>query len=491
MPRQDGSAPETNRRRRTARIIAGMFAAATAALALAAALVLAVQVVRHPDPSGVVILAGWVAAVTALLRHHRAPAWPIAIGVVAVSLLLRALSVALVDGVTLIADPMNYSHLADALRDGRGLVADDWQYGRDLRAYFPPLYPILLAGWRALFGASAVATAAMNTATDALAAWCVGDAGRRLGTPRAGRIAALAYLAWPAFALSAGVVQKESLTLLLVVLLLRGAAIWLAAPADEARRWRHGVGIGLWWGLLALTQPALLPVPVAIAAVLAWQRGLRPVARLGSAALPVAVAVLVPWWLRNAWLFGAFVPFTTASGMMMDAALGPLRAPFPLQLFDRPEPERARMMGALARATIRAHPVAFVREALRNMATAFAYEEAPLGRLRHARPPIDAATHARLAPLLQGAWAALLGAAAIAGTGMAWRRRVDPVALATLALIAMLATCNLPFEFGERHRLVLTPLLLLVVARWWGEAVAGPFDAATGACRVASGVRSR
>jgi hypothetical protein len=326
----------------------------------------------------------------------------------------------------------------------------------------------------------------MNTAIDAAASWCLGDAGRRLGCARSGRIAAVAYFAWPAFALAAGIPQKESLTLLFLLLLLHRMTIWLGEAEPGARRRRHGAWLGLWWGLLALTQPSLALAPAAAALLLAWQKGLVPAIRLGLAALPTLLLVLLPWWVRNWLLFGSFVPFTTASGMMMNAALGNLRVPFPPGLFELPEPERSAVMGDLARRAIAADPLAFFREAGRIHALGFAFEEASLSRFRHTSPPISPADHARLAPILQGAWAALLASAA-AGAGRAFRtRRVDPVILYAAMLLASIGAINFWFEFGERHRLGLTPFLLLIAAGFWlpfaararGAAPASPAPAA-------------
>lgn len=444
------------------------------ATGVAATLVLVVGVVERPHPLALPLFGLWLLAMALVVRLARRPGpfvpqadWPVLLGVVALAMLLRLWSANLASGVGLGADPMNYANLARAVLDGRGLVTSDWQYGEGLRAYFPPLYPLLLAGWWGLFGQSIAATVVLHTLVDAAAAAALASAGRRIGQARAGIAAGLAYFAWPAFALAAGVPQKEGLTVLLVVLMLRALAGWLQAPPDEARRWRHGLQLGLWWGLLALTQASLVLAPAAVALVLAWQRGIGPVVRLGLTAVPALLVVLAPWWLRNWLLFGAFVPFTTASGMMVNAAWRDARLPFPPGLFDLPEPQRGAVMGELARARILSEPVAFLREALHSMALGFAYEEASLARFRHTTPPISPADHAALAPLLQGAWAALLLSAA-AGAVQRWRQRLaDPVVLYALALLGAVVAVNLWFEFGERHRLLLTPFLLLLAAGCW------------------------
>jgi 4-amino-4-deoxy-L-arabinose transferase-like glycosyltransferase len=442
---------------------------ALAAIALAAVLVLGVGLVERFNPIGAAALAVWLAAMALVLRGVGStdPDWRLVSGIALLSLALRWWSATLTFGVTLGADPMNYTNLAVAVMEGRGLIVDDWFYGEDLRAYFPPLYPLALAAFWTLFGQTALSTLAMNSLIDAGAAWCLLDAGRRLGSREAGWAAALAYFAWPAFALSAGIPQKESLTLLFALLMLRGVVVWQTQGEADGRRWGHGLWLGVWWGLLALTQPSLVLAPGVVALVLVWEKGLIPVLRLGLFALPSLLLVLAPWSVRNWLLFGAFVPFTTASGMMINSAWRDLAVPFPAGLFELAEPERSALMGGLAREAIRDNPVGFLKQALHSLILGFAYEEAPLARFRHTAPSISTLDHARLEPLLQGSYAAML-LSALAATGRSIRRgTVDPAILYAVALLAAIIGVNLWFEFGERHRLVLTPFFLLVAAGFW------------------------
>lgn len=454
---------------RLLRLADGVLLGGLALITLAATAVLTVALYERFNAFSLAALVVWLLAMTLIARQAVAGRidWRALFALVLLSLLMRWWSVQLTMEVELRVDPMNYTNLATAVLDGRGLIVDDVQYGRDLRAYFPPLYPLLLAGWWALFGVSAWATLAMNTLTDAIAAWALADTGRRLGNRAAGLLAGLAYFAWPAFALGAGLPQKEALTVLLGVLLLRGLVIWLNADAAGARRWRHGLWLGLWWGMLALTQAGLAVAPAFIALVLIWQRGFAATLRLGLTALPALLAVLLPWWLRNWLVFGAFVPLTTASGFMANSALVHIRAPFPPGIFDLPEPERSKVMGELARGILLGNPVCAAGEYARSMARGFAFEEASLARYRHTVPAISADNHARLEVMLQGSWATLLASATLATWARLRRGLTDPVALYTLALLAAIGLTNVWFEFGERHRLILTPFLLLLAAGFW------------------------
>lgn len=446
---------------------------ALAGFGLAAAAVLGYNLAVRFDSAGLLLLLVWLIAAAQVLRTtaqhagQMGPGWAWAALLVALALGLRTWSASLNHGVSLGADPMNYTNLAQAVLDGRGLITDDWRYGDNLRAYFPPLYPLALAGFWSLFGASTASTLAMNTLFDLAAAWALSDAARRLGIGRIAPAIALVYLAWPAFALAAGIPQKESLTVMLVILLLRTMLVWLGSDAAGRRRPGHGMWLGAWWGLLCLTQPSLALAPVAVALVL-WPRvGLAALVRLGLVAGPALLLVLVPWWLRNALVLGAFVPFTSASGMMLNSALNDLRAPFPHGLFALPEHERGAIMVAKAREIIASDPFGALGRMLRNIAVGFAYEEASLARFRHTSPPIGETDHARLFPVLQGSYLALL-VAALGGVWAIMRTRDHGLlVMVLLALLLSMALINPWFEFGERHRLILTPFYLLLAACWW------------------------
>ena len=443
-----------------------------AGLVTAAAAVLGHSVDARFDLSGLVLMVVWLAAMGSIVRGGAASAsgalaWGGIAVLAALAVGLRLWSVSLTQDVALGADPMNYTNLAQAVLEGRGLITDDWRYGEDLRSYFPPLYPLALAGFWALLGQSAASTLAMHALIDLIAAWALTDVARRLGLGGRSLAIAAAYLAWPAFALAAGIPQKESLTVMLAILLLRGIVLWLGDHGAVRRAWRHGPWLGLWWGLLALTQPSLALAPGAVALVLWPRAGLAAVLRLGLACAPTLVLVLAPWWLRNAIILGTFVPFTTASGMMLNSALNELRAPFPPGLFAFPEHERGAIMAAKAQAILSADPVGSLLQMIRNLAVGFAYEEASLARFRHTTPPISAAEHARLFPVLQGSYLALL-LSALAGVIVSLRARQNGfVIVMTAALVVSIAVINPWFEFGERHRLVLTPFLLLLGASWW------------------------
>jgi 4-amino-4-deoxy-L-arabinose transferase-like glycosyltransferase len=92
--------------------------------------------------------------------------------------------------------------------------------------------------------------------------------------------------------------------------------------------WREALILGLSTGALALTQPALLPLPICLGLVAAFRARLEVLIRLAARSIPVAVVLMVPWWIRNWLLFGSFVPLTTSAGHSMMHVVNRDHAPF-------------------------------------------------------------------------------------------------------------------------------------------------------------------
>lgn len=126
-------------------------------IALAAGSVLVVALYERFNAFALAALVVWLGGMALAARQAVGGRidWRTLLGAVLLSLLIRWWSVQLTMGVELRVDPMNYTNLALAVLDGRGLIVDDVQYGPDLRAYFPPLYPLLLAVLLGLGGLAA------------------------------------------------------------------------------------------------------------------------------------------------------------------------------------------------------------------------------------------------------------------------------------------------------------------------------------------------
>jgi 4-amino-4-deoxy-L-arabinose transferase-like glycosyltransferase len=438
-------------------------------LIIAAAVVMVAALPEAPlVPLVQALLIGGVAAAMVLLYGEgEQHGLPLLAAVLLIALIGRIAAMTLADGTLTAADPMNYQNLARSLLAGDGLVTTDIQY-RLVYAHFPPLYPVLLAGFWGIFGENNWSTLAFALACDLVTAWALFDIARRAGVAQAGRIAALLFLLYPAFVISAPLPNKESLTVMLAMLLVRSMLVWADRPADRPAL-RCMAATGLWWGLLMLTQPSLALLAPCIGLALAPQRGPRPVLRFGIIAGIAAMLVMLPWWVRNYLLFADFVPFTTAGGYLVNVQLGPNLLPFPPGLFDLPEPDRGAVMASAALQWIAAHPIDHAMVLLRRVANVFAYDSAAVEAYRWVEPGTNPGTHGWLLAASQAGWLLLLIGAAAGARRLQHLSRLRWLAPFIILFTASMLTINIWFEFAERHRYALTPFLLLLAALWWTE----------------------
>lgn len=407
------------------------------------------------------VIAGWIALAASgfhLLRHHLKPL-PVA-GLAMALILVRIGFALLAVGRTSTGDPNSYLELAKGLLAGRGLVIYDPFFGSAWRALFPPLYPLLLAGWGALAGFSTPAVLVLGTLTDLAAACLLSRLGARLGNAAAGRRAAWLYLLWPSVLFSAPLAQKESLCVVLILLL---ATAWIAARPG----WRGALALGVPAGLLALTQPGEAPLAALFGVVLVRRIGVRALIANGLRGAAVATLLLLPWWIRNAIVFHAFVPLTTASGPSLWIGNNPDATgnwePPPASLKGLPELTYSRRIGAIAWDWMVQNPLGVARLSLTKLLRACGIAEFGINRLLAMGPPFPQVLAAALWPLAQGTHLALL-----ARTALRLDRVPTSLLLLILACVLQVLLFGVWFEFGERHRDFATPFLLLALCCSFG-----------------------
>ena len=366
-------------------------------------------------------------------------------------------------------DAFYYPEIAGNLLSGRGYVVDEPYIGPGLRAFYPPAYPTLLAGWGFLGGFSAISYATLNLLIDGTCAVLVARLGKRLAMPLGGRAAAWLYLLWPSILLSAPLAQKEGMCNILVLSL---ALFWTSV--DKSRPlWKNALFLGIPAGLLALTQPAQAPLAALFSFFLIRFVGWKKLLVLGMSGGVVAAVVLLPWWIRNWLIFGAFVPLTTASSVSLWIGNNPDATgnwmPTPKQFYGEPERLYMAHVRQLAVSWIETHPFEFIRLSVTKMIRATAIACTGLVRIEGLTPSVMSVT-TMLFPLAQGVHIALLGGvAAVVQTA----RRTPGFMMLLLLLAAcgaQLVLFNLWFEFGERHREFVTPFLLLIIGYGLSEA---------------------
>ncbi|WP_076071400.1 hypothetical protein [Sphingomonas montana] len=415
---------------------------------------------------GFLLLAGWVglAALALPLARGRISGVLGPTLLVAVAVLLRFAALWALWGHDAVADPLIYRQIAAAMIDGGPMIFHEPRTGVAFRALYPPLYPLFLTGIGAVAGLGQGVIWLSNLAFDLAAAALLVRIGARAGSRAGGRAAAWLYLVWPTFILASPFAQKEPLVALLVLAI---ALRMTRLRADTHPTPIDGAVVGALGGLLTLTQPGLLTVPLMFGLALLPVVGLRPMVALAVRSLPVLLLVMMPWWVRNALVLGRFVPLTTTGGIGLWIGNNPAATgnwmPLPPALGRLPELEQSAAAAAVARDWIVAHPADMLRLNAAKLLRAFGIEQFTLVRFGLLRPALASGHPALLFPMLQGALLATLAAATVA----IGRLRTLPdgrlALLLTLAIVAQLIVFDLWFEFAERHRYVAMPFLFLLI----------------------------
>jgi len=207
-------------------------------------------------------------------------------------------------------DAAEYDELAMSLLEGRGYRAPSGK----LTAYRPPLYPLFLCAVYRVAGhdyqAVKLVQSFLSTVTVALVAlWAWALFGRRAAL----WAALIAAVYTPAIHYYFGV--TSILTETLYTFLLTGALTAWTVFFTRRPAMPVAVFSGLLWGGAVLARAVALPlllVSPVLALVLRADR--RSILRYHLVCWSVAAALLAPWVIRNARVFGAFVPSSTNGG---------------------------------------------------------------------------------------------------------------------------------------------------------------------------------
>jgi 4-amino-4-deoxy-L-arabinose transferase-like glycosyltransferase len=176
-------------------------------------------------------------------------------------------------------------------------------------AWAPPVYPYILAGVFRLFGIysnlSAWVILTFNSIFAALTCLTLYRIGEKIYGAAVARAVAWTWALFPyAIYWPVRVVWEMSLTAFLLSL----AFLFTLRMADQPPRPRAWIGFGVLWGLLALTNTAVLSLlPFCLLYVL-WRLP-RPSRQIFGSAMCILAAGLVvsPWLVRNYAVFGKFV----------------------------------------------------------------------------------------------------------------------------------------------------------------------------------------
>jgi 4-amino-4-deoxy-L-arabinose transferase-like glycosyltransferase len=176
-------------------------------------------------------------------------------------------------------------------------------------AWAPPLYPYVLAGVFRVFGVysplSAWVILAFNSLFAALTCLTLYRIAERMYGVTVARVTAWTWAVFPyAIYWPVRVVWETSLTAFLLSL----ALLLTLRMADEPPRPRAWILFGLLWGVIALTNTAVVSMFPFCLLWLLYQLPRKPQQFVGAALCVLAAALVVsPWLVRNYEVFGKFI----------------------------------------------------------------------------------------------------------------------------------------------------------------------------------------
>ena len=220
-----------------------------------------------------------------------------------------------------------YINAATNLAEGKGFVANHHNPLSEPpdtplpTAYYPPAYPLALAGVFKVFGVSLTSAKVFNAVLGALTIPFVYVIARRLFDRRVGLLAAAAFALFPNAIVWLPLPLSEPLFTLLFT-----AALWVLV-AFRSKPFAFGaaaaVGFGLLAGLATLTRgTGLVLLPVALLFWLMRDGGRTGLRQLGLTLLATA-AVLMPWTIRNWVVVDSPIVLASNTGVNLRMGHGP------------------------------------------------------------------------------------------------------------------------------------------------------------------------
>ncbi len=193
-------------------------------------------------------------------------------------------------GLELFPDGKEYDALGLSLAEGSGYAQN-----QSPDTYRPPGYPLFLAAVYALFGHSIAVVKILQSILDAATCVMILLIGERLFTRRVGVIAGAIAAVYPFLIVYTGFVLSETLFVFLSTVFL-----YALVRFREDSSWRWVAVAGLLLGVMNLTRPATLFLPVLLFCWLWVEMGTRRRAAVIAAALACWMLVpILPWTVRN------------------------------------------------------------------------------------------------------------------------------------------------------------------------------------------------
>jgi 4-amino-4-deoxy-L-arabinose transferase-like glycosyltransferase len=213
------------------------------------------------------------------------------------------------------SDPEEYDTYAWNVAQGRGYrgMSPDVSDRDHLTAYRPPGTSLIWAGLYKVFGRRYDVIRTFNCAVGAATVWFVYAIGSRCFGPIVGLLGAGIYAAWPIALLYSTTLLSEPPGTFFFLAYLHACLVFA-----ERRTWGTAAGAGVYLGLTLLTRPNPLPMIPLTAVWALWQFRRDSQALVRGISIPlIALVTLSPWWVRNAVVFGKFIPISTMGGSVL------------------------------------------------------------------------------------------------------------------------------------------------------------------------------
>jgi 4-amino-4-deoxy-L-arabinose transferase-like glycosyltransferase len=373
-------------------------------------------------------------------------------------------------------DPLIYADMAQRLANTGVLSFYDPNLQINFVAFYPPLYIVVLGAFCFVMGHIGIATLMLNLLIDVAMMTSLYFIGRRFLSDRAAGLSVGIYALWPNIILLSIYPQKETLLALLLVLFV--GLICIAVPKRVLSA-KTVLSAGFLAAALALAQPGLVLVPVAMALFILPKIELKQALALAIAAGLVTAALMTPWWLRNYQEFDRFVLLTSAGratfdGANSDQSTGYFSKP-PAHLIgtseqaymdDRPVP--GAQVGWV---WILANPATFAERGAQRIVRAAGLDYESAHRLTK-RGNVGPQAYSWLQGLSQTYYLALIGLSAV----LLWRLRREAATTqmlstlqpALLAAAMQLYLVSVFFEYAQRHRYFIFGLVCWLAAGAFG-----------------------
>ena len=245
-----------------------------------------------------------------------------------------------------------------------------YTYQGQATAFWPPGYPVFLAGVYFVFGHNYLAAKLANIVLQLGIIVMSGSLARRMWGEEGAFLTALIMALLPGQIVYSSLLESMTLFTFLMLGILRLAL-------DENRWLSSPLLTGLLTGILALTRPTGLLFPLALAFVY-WLDGdqAREAIRKGFVAMAVMMLVILPWTVRNYRAFGKLVPISTNGGFNLMVGNSPqstggrnIAPPWKVDwiMSETNEAKRDQLARNAALEFIRRNPKKFLRLGLNKM----------------------------------------------------------------------------------------------------------------------------